>query len=118
MTVNDTEGPTITGASANPAVLWQPNHKMVPVTINYTSTDNCGGAVSCSLSVDSNEPIDGVGDGRTSPDWIIRDAHHLMLRAERSGVGSGRIYTITITCTDAAGNSTSQTVLVTVPLNQ
>ncbi len=117
VTVNDTQSPVINGASANPAVLWPANHKMVAVIINYTASDNCG-AVTCTLSVASNEPINGTGDGDTSPDWTIQDAHHLMLRAERSGGGSGRIYTITINCTDGAGNSASQTVLVTVPHNK
>ena len=116
VTVNDTEGPVITGASANPSLLWPPNHKLVPVTISYATTDNCGGTVTCSLSVTSNEPINSSDDGDTSPDWIIEDAHHLKLRAERSGVGTGRVYTITITCTDGAGNSSTQTVTVSVPL--
>jgi hypothetical protein len=116
VTVNDTEAPVITGASANPSLLKPPNHKLVPVTVNYATTDNCGGTVTCSLSVTSNEPINSTDDGDTSPDWIIEDAHHLKLRAERSGVGTGRVYTITITCTDAAGNSSSNTVTVSVPL--
>ena len=117
VTVNDTEAPIITGASANPSVLWPPNHALVPVTVNYTTSDNCG-SVTCTLSVTSNEPINGTDDGDTSPDWIIIDAHHVQLRAERSGVGSGRIYTITITCTDGPGNSSSRTVTVTVPLHR
>jgi len=89
---------------------------LVPVTINYTTADNCGGTVTCSLSVASNEPVNSTDDGDTSPDWIIDDAHHLKLRAERSGAGTGRIYTITITCTDVAGNSSTKTVSVSVPL--
>jgi hypothetical protein len=89
---------------------------MVDITISYTTADNCGG-VNCSLSVTSNEPIDGTGDGDTSPDWEVVDAHHVRLRAERAGVGDGRIYTITITCTDDAGNSTSTSVTVSVPRN-
>jgi len=117
VTVNDTEAPVITGASANPSVLWPPNHALVPVTVNYTASDNCG-SVTCTLSVISNEPINGTDDGDTSPDWIIVDAHHVNLRAERSGVGSGRIYTITITCADGVGNSSNHTVSVTVPLHK
>ncbi len=118
VTVNDTEPPVISGASANPSSLWPPNHKMVDVTVSYTSTDNCGGMSNCALSVTSNEPVSGTGDGDKSPDWIIVNDHLVQLRAERSGGGSGRIYTITITCTDSAGNSSSTTVTVTVPHNQ
>lgn len=116
ITVKDNQAPTITGISATPSVLWPPNHTMRDVTISYTSADNCGIA-NCSLSVSSNEPIDGTGDGDTSPDWIIVDGNHLKLRAERSAQGNGRIYTITITCTDVNGNSTSQTVNVVVSHN-
>ena len=116
VTVNDTEAPVITGVSANPSLLWPPNHKLVPVTVNYSASDNCAGVVTTSLSVTSNEPINSSDDGDTSPDWIVQDAHHVLLRAERSGTGTGRIYTITITATDSAGNSSIQTVVVTVPI--
>jgi uncharacterized repeat protein (TIGR01451 family) len=108
--------PTITGASANPSVLWPPNHRMVNVTVSYEVTDNCAlSPDSCTLSVTSNEPVNGQGDGNTFPDWIILDAHHVLLRAERAGNGNGRIYTITITCVDSGGNSSSRSVTVTVP---
>jgi hypothetical protein len=40
------------------------------------------------------------------------------LRAERSGRGTGRVYTIVITATDEAGNSSSKQVHVTVPHNR
>jgi uncharacterized repeat protein (TIGR01451 family) len=108
--------PVITGAAADPAVLWPPNHRMVNVTVNYNVTDNCPlPPGSCTLSVTSNEPINGTGDGNTSPDWIVLDDHHVLLRAERAGNGNGRIYTITITCIDSGGNSSSEEVEVTVP---
>jgi uncharacterized repeat protein (TIGR01451 family) len=108
--------PTISGATADPSVLWPPNHKMVNVTVSYDVTDNCPlPPGSCTLSVTSDEPVNGKGDGNTSPDWIVLDDHHVLLRAEREGNGDGRIYTITITCTDSGGNSSSEDVIVTVP---
>jgi hypothetical protein len=117
--VNDTQAPVITGAAANPSSLWPPNHKMVEVTINYTVTDNCTspGAINCDLAVSSNEPP-GSGNDHISPDWTVLDAHHVKLKAERNGQGSGRIYTITITCKDSKNNITTKTVTVTVPHNQ
>src|SRR5947209_3378977 len=108
----------ITGGTANPNSLWPPNHKMVPVTVSYGITGGCGTGNCAITSVTSNEPIDGLGDGDTSPDWQIVDAHHVTLRAERSGTGTGRIYTITITCTDGGGHTTTKTVQVTVPMSQ
>jgi uncharacterized repeat protein (TIGR01451 family) len=109
--------PVISGISVDKPALWPPNHEMVNVTVNYVATDNCG-VDTCVLSVSSNEAVDGTGDGDTSPDWIIVDAHHVQLRAERDGNGTGRIYTISITCTDTANNSTVRTATVLVPHNQ
>ena len=101
--------PTITNATADPSVLWPPNHRMVNVTVSYDVTDNCPlPPGSCTLSVTSNEPVLGHGSGNTSPDWIVLDDHHVLLRAEREGGGNGRIYTITITCTDSGGNSSTE----------
>ena len=87
---------------------------MANVTVNYTVTDNCG-TPDCVLTVASNEPANGLGDGNTASDWEIVDAHHVRLRAERSGKGTGRIYTITVTCSDSIDNSSAQTVTVKVP---
>src|SRR5206468_1559101 len=101
--------PVIANPSANPSVLWPPDHKMVNVAVNYNVSDNCG-PVACVLSVSSNEPLNGTGDGDTAPDWEIADAQHVRLRAERAGNGTGRIYTITITCRDSAGNSSNRSV--------
>ena len=92
---------------------------MVNVTVSYDVTDNCPLSFgSCTLSVTSNEPVLGRGSGNTSPDWIVVDDHHVQLRAEREGGGSGRIYTITITCTDSGGNSSEEQVEVTVSHDQ
>jgi uncharacterized repeat protein (TIGR01451 family) len=111
--------PTITGVAASPTKLLLPLHQMVPVTIDYVAADTCG-AVTTTLSVTSDEPVtapvasQGLA-GLTSPDWEVVDDHHVRLRAERSVRGDGRVYTVTITATDAAGGSAQQQVTVTVP---
>jgi len=113
VTVNDTEFPVVSEASVDRPILWPANHQMEPVTVNYTATDNC--SVDCVLTVTSNEPIEGLGDGDSSPDWEVVDAHHVRLRAERAGGGTGRTYTITVTCKDPAGNTVVRTTTVKVP---
>jgi hypothetical protein len=119
VTVIDTTPPDISSVNANPSILWSPNHKMVPVTVAVSVTDICDAAPSCQIvSVSSNEPENGLGDGDTAPDWNITGNLRLNLRAERSGTGSGRFYTVTVRCTDASGNSATKNVNVTVPHNK
>lgn len=104
---------SLTNASVDKPVLWPANHKMVPVNISYNVNNTC--PTNCTLSVSSNEPINGTGDGDTAPDWQVVNANRVNLRAERAGNGSGRIYTIGITCRDSAGNAAGRTVTVSVP---
>jgi uncharacterized repeat protein (TIGR03803 family) len=116
VTVTDTTPPTINDVAVSPNVLWPANHKMMDVTVHYTATDNCGGVTNV-LVVTCNEAPNGLGDG-TAPDWVIENDHHVQLRAERSGTGSGRVYTITVISTDNAGNSSTKAINVSVPKNQ
>ena len=118
VSVVDTTAPTISSTSASPSQLWPPNHRMKTVTVAVQAEDGCDStAPSCAITaISSNEPVDGPDDGSTVPDWEITGALTAALRAERSGSGSGRVYTIETTCTDAAGNAATSTALVQVPL--
>jgi hypothetical protein len=107
VTVVDTMAPAISAVTATPSVIDKANHNMVPIAVSVSATDGCG-AVECRIvSVSSNE----TGDN----DWQITGDLSLTVRAERAGRGSGRIYTITVACTDQAGNVALSTVTVTVP---
>jgi probable HAF family extracellular repeat protein len=99
--------PAIDGASASPNQLWPANGKFVDVTVNYSVTSAC--ASTCTLSVTSSEP----GPNQSA----VVDAHHVQLLAKRDGTGNGRVYTVTIACSNSAG-STTGAVTVLVPHDQ
>jgi len=87
---------------------------MVPVSVGVSVTDVCDPTVAASckiISVSSNE-------SGTSPLWQITEPLTVSLRAERDGAGSGRIYTITVQCTDKSGNVATKAVTVKVPHDQ
>ncbi|WP_308199196.1 family 10 glycosylhydrolase [Chitinophaga sedimenti] len=104
--VADQTAPVISQVIATPPVLVLPNNQLRNVTLYYTASDNCG-PVNTSISVTCNDPNAGN-------DWEITDSHHLKLRAVRSKTGQYRVYTITVTATDAAGNVSTQQVQVCV----
>ena len=116
ITVADMTPPAITSLAAIPALLWPPDHKMRPVALAVVATDNCDAAVVCRVgSVSSNEPENGLGDGDTAPDFEVTGAFATLLRAERAGNGSGRIYSVEMVCRDFSGNSSGARTAVTVP---
>lgn len=116
VTVVDNTVPQIDGISATPNVLGPPNHQMVPVTIAVDLGGACEVNSHCAIAgVTSDEPIDGLGDGDTAPDWAVTGDHTLNLRAERSAQLDGRVYTIQIQCLDPSGNIARSSVQVFVP---
>jgi hypothetical protein len=127
ITVKDTQPPVIV-LKAQPIKLWPANHKYVTLKVSdlvASVRDNCGRQVGISSvrisAVSSDEPDDanGAGDGNTTNDIVIAaDCKSVQLRAERSGNGNGRVYTITLKVTDAAGNVATATAKVTVPHSQ
>ena len=114
-TVNvvDTTAPVLSDIDATPNFIAVPNHMMVDVLLNYAATDVTG-TPTCSLNVTSNEAANGLGDGNTNEDWEVLGAKSLRVRAERSGKAVGRVYTVSVTCVDASGNSTTKSVFIIV----
>jgi uncharacterized delta-60 repeat protein len=114
-TDTDTTPPTIESASVSPSVLWPPDHRMVPVRV-WVSAHDDSDAVTCAIvSIRSNERVDGRFDGHTSPDWVITGALTAELRAERSWLGFGRVYTLAVRCQDDSGNEATKKLFVRVP---
>jgi hypothetical protein len=114
----DEVAPTL-DVMVNPSTLWPANHQYVRVEATVDAEDNFDPSPTVELvSVTSNEPDNGADDGNTVNDIVIVDDTTFQLRAERSGVGFGRIYTITYRATDDCGNSTVSSATVRVPLGQ
>ena len=111
----DSEAPTLS-VGLDTTSLWPPDHTLRPVEATVSAGDNSG-IVSVELvSVTSDEPDNGADDGDTVGDIVVVDDTHFELRAERSGLGDGRTYTVTYEATDGCGNTTVATATVDVPL--
>lgn len=133
--------PPEVSCEAAPAVLWSPNHEMIDVAVTIQATDDftdLADLVLSGVTVSSDEPDDDRGDGSTTGDingldgfltpvdvtdlfsWdadIESFTGVLPLRAERSGLGDGRIYTIEATVLDEAGNEGFDSWSVVVPIS-
>lgn len=93
------------------------NHKMVPITAAINASDADSGIHSVVLtSITSNESIQPDDIQNTNYNKPISGTtDSFSLRAERLGNGNGRVYTITYTATDKAGNVTTTSVEVSAP---
>jgi hypothetical protein len=111
----DTSPPTFTSLTPSTATLWPPNHQMVPITLAAVVRDLVGVVSTTIISATSSEADEGLDDEDIANDIQITGDLTLSLRAERSGDGNGRTYTITVEATDAAGNATQKTTIVSVP---
>jgi hypothetical protein len=119
--VADTTAPQI-AIKLSATRLWPPNHKMVPITARVTAVDRCDPTLTIQLvSITSNQPSPGPGVPH-SPDIqgaaFGTDDRSFALRAERTGSGKDRIYTVVYRATDRAGNSSTASAQVVVPHDQ
>lgn len=106
VTVTDNEAPLLSPITLSREALWPESHKMKKVNVFYTTYDN-GQHVKTSVTVSSNAR-DGIKD------WEIVDDHSLLLKSSRLPDESPRIYTITVTATDEAGNKSTRATTIAV----
>ena len=89
------------------------DHKMHQVDITgVTDPDATYIMVTIEITaVTQDEPVNGLGDGDSSPDAVIQPgypADSALIRAERSGTGNGRVYQIAFVADDGFESCTSQ----------
>lgn len=100
--------------SSNGCTIWPPNHKMLKINITGVS-DSDNQTLSILLtSVTQDEPVNSLENGDTSPDAIV-SGDSVLIRAERSGAGNGRVYAVSFVADDGDGGVCSGIVSVGVP---
>jgi hypothetical protein len=112
--------PDCSGAAADPATLWPPDHRMVSVQIAGVVDPDPDDSVTIAItSIFQDEPLDTRGDGHTEVDGAGVGTASAAVRAERTGSpgvpGDGRVYHIGFVATDRAGATCRGEVTVCVP---
>src|SRR5262249_35037103 len=112
----DETAPVISGLPASGCSVWPSTHQMVQVA-TVTASDSLSGLAPGTFLIAgaSNEPPSG-------PEiWISQTSsgsYSVKLQADRSGKGIGRVYTLTATASDLAGNKTVVKTTCQVPHDQ
>jgi len=139
----DKTPPTITSTSVSPSTLWPPNHFMTLITLALSIQDNLdlidtGNPVQSigltSSQLDASMGTTGDTNGGDGYSGVVSvqpaafnfgsgtsgsSSTNFLLRAERVGSDlNGRIYTVYVTASDAAGNTASVARTVWVPHDQ
>src|SRR5262249_52962187 len=95
--------------TVTPSVLWPPNPKLVAVKVTMPGNECTAGSTDCKIVSITSSEATARADIRITGDLTAK------LAAWRDPHGEGRIYTITVRCTGANGESTTSNVTVTVP---
>jgi hypothetical protein len=101
----DRTAPVVSGMPVQPCVIWPPNGRFVHVA-DVAAADEFSGIQRLSVVGSSDEP---GGDDIHIADGAVD------LRAFRDDESDGRVYTVTATATDLAGNVTNAVGTCVVP---
>ena len=113
---SDTTPPSIS-VILSPNVIWPPNHRMVEITADIVVEDDVDtnpivtlDSITCNECEASSSDIEGADTGT--------DDRLFYVLGERSGIGrESRLYTVTYSAKDSAGNISTTTAQVTIPHN-
>jgi hypothetical protein len=137
ITIRDRTPPALASFDLAPRRLVPPNHRLVPISVPaLEAVDGCDPEPRILCEVESDEGPNGLGDGNSAFDIRFNGSpvfaqgtgvrrldtqagagtFELALRAERSALGNGRVYTTSCVAVDAAGNrGTARSASVVVP---
>jgi hypothetical protein len=91
-------------------LLYPPNHKLIPVTVNGSATDGTSGVANVTFQVKD--------EYATVQPTLTGFGQTILLQAARKGSDrDGRHYWVTVTVTDKAGNVSNASRVVLVPHN-
>jgi hypothetical protein len=110
VTVTDNEPPVLSPIVLSAKRLWPANGRMRDIAVRYIVSDNAP-ETNCVITVASN---DSASNGS---DYEVVDPHLVRLKALRLSNGMARTYIITVSCTDAAGNTAKRSTGITVAKN-
>ncbi len=105
-------------AYADPSLLWPPNHKYKKIMIKGVIDPDGDGVDITITAIMQDEPLNGLGDGNTCPDGKGVGSSKAYVRAERSGLGDGRVYHVSFLAVDDEGETCTGTVKICVPHDQ
>ena len=106
--------PSCDGVAPSQTGLWPPDHTLRLIVLGGATDADHDPLTYAITSVRQDEPTNGLGDGDTAVDAVAAGPGAVRLRAERSGTGDGRVYTIAYTVSDGHGGSCTGTATVTV----
>jgi len=108
----DKTPPTV-ACGASPNRLWPPNHTLVPVTVTLTVTDLLSGPNGFILNTTAVSEGDAASDIQ---EFTVGTADtNGLLRAERTGSSTDRVYTLAYLVRDLAGNPGPCQASITAP---
>ena len=118
LSVTPNRPPDCSAVIATPNRLWPANHSMRRVLVSG-ARDPDGDVVTTTITgVTQDEPVASFFGFEITPDAQLgTQPGEVLLRAERSWSGNGRVYRIGVTVTDVHGAACSRVVTVGVPLS-
>jgi hypothetical protein len=107
--------PDCSTAVPSVSMIWPPNHVMVAVQVDGITDPNYLPVTVTVTGITQDESVDALGSGNTWVDGNGVGTPTAFVRAERSGLGTGRLYFISYTATNTMNLSCSGMVSTWVP---